>query len=150
MRRLLIYVLVLAAAAAAPVRRTDLGKLKPVETVYLGTEGNRVVIRTDTEDIGSGSTLESAVRELKDTASGIVYLETADYLLVGPGGERWVTEIGSYLKERVYICRSAQNVDVMKAASYLSVHTPKDKLKDWGDGSAVSKLTMNDGRFVLE
>ena len=50
MKRVVIYILALAAALLVPLRGTDVGKLQPVGLVQLYKEGETVVIVTDTGD----------------------------------------------------------------------------------------------------
>ena len=150
MKRALIYILLTVAAILVPVERTDLEKLKPVEAVYLGMEGEQVVICTDTEDMGIGLTLEAALQNLKETTSGIVYLDTADYLLIGPGGDQWVNAATDYIKGTTYVCTAVKGVDMGGAAAFLAVHTPECRLKDWEKGGFPPKLMVENGRYRLE
>lgn len=150
MKRVLIYILLALAAVLTPVERSDLGKLKPVEVIYLGEYGERVVIYTDTEDMGSGTALEAAIENLKETTSGTIYLDTADYLLVAPGGEKWVSDIACHIKASAYVCTAEAGMDIRKAATFLSVHTPQCRLKDWEKEGILQKLTMENSRYRLE
>lgn len=150
MRRVLLYIALLAAALAIPVERSDLGKLKPVETVSIYESDGLVTVKTDTEDEGSGGSLEEAILNMKESASGIIYLDTADYLLVTEGTEVWIPELGSVLKESVRICKADAQVDVTIAASYLSVHKPKWALKTWSPETELQVLRMENGRLKLD
>ena len=48
MKRIVVYILSLAAAMMVPLEGTDVGKLHPVELVQIYKEGDLVVIVTDT------------------------------------------------------------------------------------------------------
>ena len=73
--------LVLSALVYAPQAKTDLGSLLPVETLCVTREHGRVVVR-GLEVQGEGRDWASALENLEATASGIVFLETADRLIV--------------------------------------------------------------------
>ena len=150
MRKITLYICLLLVASLVPVERADLGKLKPVETVYLGYEENQIVIATDLEDVGYGETLEDALSNLKETTAGIVYLDTADYLLVSTGAESQISRVAGKLKESVYICRTVGEVDLARVGSYLSVHLPKYRLKDWEKNVRLEELSMENERFRIK
>lgn len=122
MRRGIWYGLLLAVALAAPVERTDLGKLKPVEVIELSCNSEIISLRTDTEDVGSGDTVLQALEDMKATADGIIYLDTVQYLLIGPEGESYLPELASYLRSTVRIYRTEELLDLQKVAAFLRVH----------------------------
>ena len=78
MKRIVLYILLMTAALLAPVERADVGKLRPIETVSVYRENDWVVLRTDTDDVGIGTTAIQALKNMKDSASGIIYLDTAE------------------------------------------------------------------------
>lgn len=73
--------LVLSALVYAPRAKTDLGSLLPVETLCVTRERGRVVV-SGREVRGEGRDWASAMENLEATASGAVFLETADRLIV--------------------------------------------------------------------
>lgn len=150
MRKLLIYGALLVAALLVPTQTTALGKLKPVETVGIYQEDGEFVIETDTKDIGRGMSVSEAIRNLEETTSGTIYLDTADYLLVMDGGEPFVQYVAGYLKDSVRICRASKDVKIEEAASYLSVHTPNVELKEYQSGTALQMLRRDQERLFLE
>lgn len=149
MRNTALYIVLLAAALLVPAERTDLGKLKPVETVLLYESDGFITVRTDTEDEGSGDTLEKAIQNMKQTASGVIYLDTADYLLVMEGAQVWIPELRGILKENVRICKAEGQVDVLLAASYLSVHKPKWTMETWESQAELQVLRVENERMNL-
>ena len=58
MKRIVCYTLILAALCVVPVKRSDVGKLRPIQTVQVSRKGDLVTLRTDTKDMGSGSTAQ--------------------------------------------------------------------------------------------
>ena len=150
MKRGILYLAVLSIMLLQPVRRTDLGKLKPVETVLLYEEDGLVVLITDTEDWGRGATPAEALRNMKEASSGIIYMDTADYLLVEEGAESWISDMDEMLKGNVKICKVAGGVDLQLAATYLRIHTPDLTLKAWNPFVRVPVLVSRNGQLALK
>ena len=149
MKRIFIYGLLLAVALAAPAKRNDLGKLHPVELIKAHRENGAVVLETDTGAKGKGKDIASAIQNLKDTTAGIVFLDTADYLLVGYGEDDLIAELKDYLKRNTRICFATQTVDPEEATGFMSVHTPQKRIGQWKMGDKVGKLEYYDGRLCL-
>ena len=72
MKRILLYVLVMAAALIVPVKSNDVGKLRPVQAVMVSREAGSVIIRTDTDDTGTGTDVLSALENLKATTPAVI------------------------------------------------------------------------------
>lgn len=150
MNRLWIYGLLVAVALVIPGNRCDLGSLQPVETVSLYKEEGRIVVETDTGAVGKGDTLSAALDDMKDTTAGVIYLDTANYLLVRRETEELIPQIRKYLKGSVRVCRVQAAVKVEEATSYLNVHMPKVKLAGWKTGETLPFLRISDGRLLLD
>lgn len=150
MRKTALYGILLAAALLVPTKTTELGKLKPVEAVSIRVEGDSVIIKTDTEDMGKGTTVPKALVNLKETSDGIIFLDTADYLLVTQGAETHIPELTNYLKQGVRMCGAEENVDLKDAVGYLSTHKPEVKLKYWNVNTKLQKLKKDNERLILE
>ena len=116
-----IYVIIVLLTFLAPVKRADIAKLLPIEAVVLRKEGENIALETDLGDIGIGNTAEDALVNLKTNAIGIVYLDTARYLLVEPGMENEAEEIRQKLKKSVKV-GTYLGGDIKQAAKYLDAH----------------------------
>lgn len=149
MKRLLIYIAVLAAALMVPLRRTDVGKLQPVELVKLYKEEATLIIETDTGDSGRGDTVDVAFENLEETTSGIVFLDTADFLLVSKEAVGEVGALKGHLKKSVRLCLAEANVDPVEAAAFLSVHRPQVRLRDGESILKAQTLLKENGRLIL-
>ena len=149
MKRILIYIGILAALIAAPVERSDIGKLRPVQVVSVYKERNWVVMETDTEDKGYGGTVRQALQNLKDTSSGIIYLDTADYLLVGRDMEAAAEELRQELKDNVRLCIAAKPLDLASVSRYLSVQGDLPKLKAWSEGEELPVLSTFENSLIF-
>lgn len=130
MRRLL-YILILASLFAAPVEKADVAKLLPIRAVAVYMDGNAVVIETDTGHIGSGSDVLEAIQNLKDTTPQIVYLDTAEFLLLSQDAIVCTDGLRSVLKPSVKVCICEAAGKVEYTAEYLDIHSNLPKLKDW-------------------
>ena len=124
----------------APVQRLDIGKLIPVETVFLYAEEEEIVLETDTGQIGKGGSVQEAAEDLLENAPGYLYLDTADYLLVEPGMEGIVAEMKPYLRASTGVCSADRGTDLSVAAEYLTVRRPESKV-----GEADEKGMQTEG-----
>ena len=149
MRRILTYGLLLAIVLSVPKKSNELGRLHPVELIKAHKENRIVTLETDTGAKGEGVDVVSAIQNLKDTTAGIVFLDTADYLLVGYGEDDLIAELKDYLKRNTRICFATQTVDPEEATGFMSVHTPKKRIGQWKMGDKVGKLEYHDGRLYL-
>ena len=151
MRRIISYIAVLSVLMVLPVTQLDVGKLHPVQVVAIYKEKNWVVLETDTEDKGFGRTARQALQNLKDTSSGIVYLDTAEYLVITKNAEEEAEELRKELKHSVRLCMATKPVDLAETAEFLSAHGGLPKLKDWEKGSEIPVLsTFGDSLIFLK
>lgn len=150
MKRILIYIAALAAALLVPIEGTDVGELQPVGVIQLYKEEDTVVIVTDTGDSGRGKTVEAAFENLEETTAGIIFLDTADYLLLSEGATVEAMELEGYLKPSVRVCMAEKEIDPAQAAEYLAVHRPAVRLKERGALLNAGKLTMENDRLIMK
>ncbi len=122
MKRIVIYVLLIALTVLAPVKRVDVGTLKPVEVVALSKENELLVIRTDTADEGRGVDLRSALKDIQQSAIGVVYLETTRYLLYTAEVKTQAKELREDLGKKTKAFLLEGELDLKDAAKYLDVH----------------------------
>ena len=113
----------------APVDRLDIAKLEPVEAVAVYMEEGRVTLQTDGENIGSGVTAQEALADLKENALAVIYLDTADYLLVSEGAEEAAKDLQQYLQKSVQIGKY-NGGNIKEEAQYLDVHKNAAKPKN--------------------
>lgn len=149
MKRILIYIIALVALHFVPVVGADIGTLHPVEVVLVYKEADQVVIATDTEDIGKGTDGLSALENLKATTPGTVYLDTAEYLLIGEDAQDVAEQLRGCLKKSVKVCKAEKSVKLTDCAQYLSVHGRLPRLKDWKIGDNLPYLQVFEERLLL-
>ena len=140
MKRILFYIILLGLAVLVPVKHADVGKLRPIETVAVYQENDQIILQTDTEDVGIGATAMQALQNMKDTACGIIYLDTAQYLLIEAGAEDAAEELRQVLKGKVGICLASRDMKPLDATKYLSIHGNLPQLYSWQPGQNLPVL----------
>ena len=149
MKRLLFYGLILAVVWVLPIERLDVAQLQPVEVIAIYPQGDQVILTTDTGDIGSGTDAMAALENMQQTSTGVIYLDTAEYLLFAPGTETEVEALRSELKDRVKICNVSQPIDLEDAAKYLPIHGDLPCLRQWQPGQILPILTVENSRLIM-
>jgi len=147
MKRILIYLLILTALLFVPVKDNDIGKLQPIEVIQVFRQGEQVVIRTDTGDMGVGNTAQLALQNLKDTTPGYIYLDTAEYLLLNSAAAQDVEDLRPDLKGDLQICFADEELDLQLAAKFLPAHGKLPRLKGWEMGKALPELSVEGERL---
>jgi hypothetical protein len=132
MKKWLLLTAVLIAVAILshrPHPARDVAKLEPVQTVYVYLKGGNLCIETDTGASGSGNTLMEAAADLKASASGEIFLDTAEFLLIDPQ----VTITADFhilLRPTCKVTITESPPDLQAASAYLTVHTPTTTLSE--------------------
>lgn len=120
--RLLLYAIILGALFIVPLQGVEIANLKPIQAVWLDMKNGEVFLLTDTEDSGYGTTVDEALANMKHSSSGIVYLDTAQYLFVSESAEPKIIAIEPYLKPYVCLCRWDGRGDIREAVKYADAH----------------------------
>ena len=149
MKRILLYVGILAAVIAAPVEPLNVGQMLPVQVVALSRENGWTVIETDTGNRGIGGTAKQALRNLKDRANGKIYLDTAEYLLLGKETADAVEELRNELRQTIQLCEMAKPIDLAQAANYLKAHGKLPRLKDWKRDAELPVLSLFEESLIF-
>ena len=131
--RMVLYLVILGLLFLAPLERADIAKLLPIEAVAVYVENGEVVLETDTQDRGRGTDVANALQVLKDTTPAVVYLDTAEFLLVSKDAVGYVEQLNNYLKPSVKVCICEASGRVKEAVKYLEVHGNLPKLRDWNE-----------------
>lgn len=127
--RLLLYVVILLSLTMAPVKPLDLAKLEPVQTVAIRTEENKVILQTDTGSKGIGNTVDDAINDLEEGTPGVIYLDTAQYLLLTKEAIPYMLGIENHLRDSVQVCLWDGKGSLKIADKYLSVRNDLPLLK---------------------
>ncbi len=147
------WILFAAAAAAAmllrPSGERDISGLLPVELIYVGSVGGSVRVEADTGDFGVGADLDAALADMKAAASGEIFLETADYLIVTKETSRLLPQLEKFLRPATEVCMGI-GADA-QAAKFLSAHKPGVTLNDLRSGRQSLPVLIRIGeRYHLE
>lgn len=151
MRRWIVYALVLAVLfLLPPSEKTDVGELKPVELLSIyHTEEGTLRVETDTGDLGTGRNLKEALEDLKATASGSIFLDTVDYLLITEDAIPSLPQLWKILRPATQVCLGV-GADP-GTAEFLSAHKPGVTLNDIRAGTGtLPVLTRTEERCRLE
>ena len=149
MKRTILYIGILAMVLAAPVKPMEIEKLRPVQIVSVYKENDWTVVETDTGDIGIGASVEQAVQNMKDTSGGVIYLDTAEYLLLTKETEETAERLRAELKPSVGICLMTGVEDLQKAVLFLQSHGELPKLKEWKKGRELPILSSFGESFIF-
>lgn len=153
MKRWWVYIvmyLIVGVLGLSPFEATDVATLSPVEVIWLEQQGNLVRIETDGKDIGIGKSVLEALENMKRTAPGTVFLDTADYLIVRKGNEKLISQMKSALRPSCSVCIAQEKPDLLNAAKFLSIHEPSIKLKDIRmEEYPMPQLDQTEGRLEL-
>ena len=148
MKRWPIFAAALAVVLLLPSRTKDVGDLLPMELLYIYKEDNRIHAETDTGEAGVGDTLAQALEDLKATAPGEVFLETADYLIVTKDTVPLLPQLTKVLRPATEVCLGV-NADT-QAAAFLAAHKPGVTLQDCrSGGQALPTLIKTEERYRL-
>lgn len=111
-----------------PAEPKDVGSLIPVELVQLSRDREGVEVRTDTGNRGWGENLEEAMADLKQKASGEIFLETAEYVLLTGEKEAFIPELKNYFRPGTQVYEAPYLEDLEGAAAYLGQHRRESPL----------------------
>lgn len=151
MKRIILYCLVFVGIwILAPEDRAEIGDLIPIEVIEIRQEENRIRVTTDTENAGTGSTVKEAFEDLKATSPGIVYLSTTEFVLLTEESQGLLPELRNHVKTGAGVCLIEEDLNLMDAAAYLSVHNPKYKMCDDNSNGSIEVLREKEGRLILE
>ena len=148
MKRIVSYILILVAVLFLPTKAVDVGKLRPVQTIAVYTSGSGYRILTDTMDSGFGKTMPMAIEDLKATTPAVIYLDTAQYLVVND--EVAIEELYPYLNDHVKVCLSVGEPHMENISSFLTAHADGPTVKAWKNGAKLPVLNCSDGRMSFQ
>jgi hypothetical protein len=150
MKKWLLMAALAGLLLCRPFRASDVARLKPVEIIRVSQVPQGIRVETDTGDTGEGADLVQAFADLKQTASGDIFLETADRLLVSPHAVELLPKLTDYLRPGCNICVEMGQIDMESVGAFLRIHEPGVTLQDHRAGeTALPVLCVVDGRMYL-
>lgn len=128
----------------------DAATIQPVEVVCLTRDQKGVRIMTDTGAAADGHTFHDALERLRDEAAEEIFLDTADYLLIGEGSEDLLPELMEVLRPSCVVCRVQGLPLLEQVGQFLRRHCPKMTLARYRAGyRGFSTLKTEGGRMLL-
>ena len=149
MKRTVLYIGILVGLLLAPVEQMEVGKLIPVEVVSVYRQGENYVIETDTQNKGIGQTPGAALQNLKDTASGTIYLDTAKYLLLTQDAQNAVEVLRENLKPATQLSEIERLLPMQEVAKFLDSHGKLVRLKQWKEGVEMPLLSTFEDSYIF-
>ena len=151
MKRWMWLLVFLLAFGILELPEGSVEELQPVQLLMADMEGEQVVLQTDTGDEGSGRTLEEALDHMKTSSSKKIFLKTAELLILRNNAVNLIGELGELLRPAVRVCISEDELDLTKAAEYLTYHRPDRTLGELlGSRAPIQKLCRRGEKMVLE
>ena len=145
-----IWILGAVALLLSAGSRRELARLEPVELLYIYEDGGMIVLAADTGDSGKGKTLEEAEKDLKDKASGQIFLDTAEELVVTAETEKLLPQLRQILRPAMKVCLADGEIDPEQAAAYLRARKIRVTLGSLRDPAVMlPKLERKEGRYRL-
>ena len=149
MKKWIIPVLALLALTLLPSPGTELGELQPISLLMVEAVGKEIRLSTDTMDAGVGETLDGALRNLEDTTTGHVFLDTVENLVITKETRFLLPELKRLLRPTVRVCMTEAELDMETASDYLHSHTPQTELRDTDETTLLEKLAWMEERYLL-
>lgn len=150
MKKWIPMLLLAAAVLWSPARGADVGRLIPVELVQILRTEQGFLVRTDTENRGVGETLDAAIADLKEQASGEIFLETAEYVLLTETSRACARDLPTYFRPGTQIYQAPPLEDLAAAAEYLGQHSVPSPLFRLGERGRLPHLMEREGGLRLE
>lgn len=125
MRKFILYLVVITIIAAAglfPFEGTDVGELHPVEVLILQYENGMLSVSTDSGLAGFGDDLQHALKDLKLTTPGEVFLDTVNYVLLAPDCINEINSLYFYLRPACQVYLFEGEGEFKEVGKYLEGH----------------------------
>lgn len=148
MKKVLMCVLLIGGIGIAgflPFNGTDVAKLHPVEVLVVNHIDGKYIIKTDTGMVGIGADADAAIEDLKLTAPGDVFLETANYILVGKECAHISVLFYDYLRPACQVYILDGDGELKKIARYLENHPSEATILSCRQGVASPTKLVIDG-----
>ncbi len=130
--------------------RRDVGQLEPIGLLQLTETAEGVTVQADTGAAGSGATVGQALSAMQARTAAVIFLETAETVLIPPGKTVWIGELAELLHPSCAVCIAETPVPTEEAAAYLRAHPIRPTLGDCMAGETVLPvLRYEKGAFRL-
>lgn len=148
----------LAVAWALSPQTHDASELLPVQVLCIRAEEGKVTVSCDNGAAGRGETLEAALSDMERTAKGVLFLDTAEHILIYEGARELAGQTARCTRLRpaakLYFADS-EALMCADAAAFLRAHSGRVTLSEVRAGllgaekPTVPRLVMTEGRLRL-
>lgn len=138
--RIISYVVLLGALLFVPLNRIEIADLEPIQAVWMHTENGNIVLEADTEDKGAGNTVETALEDMRNKSTGVVYLDTAQYLFVSESALGEIPAIQPYFKGSIRLCKWNGEGGLKEVAKYADSRNLGQKIKKWNEAGNLPEI----------
>ena len=150
MKRILLWCAALGAVlffALVEPAGQNIGTLQPVQVLVISANGG-VRLQTDTGEEASAASVADAMERLRASATGEVFMDTADYLLISD--MFLLEEVKPYLRPSCRVCLFRGEPELEKLGAFLMQHDPGVTIKDCNaDRVTLPVLRSEEGRMEL-
>ncbi len=133
-----------------PSAGTELSELHPAAMLYVSMDEKIVCVQTDTNDAGRGETLDAALRNMRNTSTRVIRLDTVEGLLITESAGYLLSDLKEIIRPTARVCMASGEQDMQIAGEYMQTHIPTKKLSDVADVSELQYLSYREGRYHLE
>ena len=137
--KMCLYILLIIGSLLVPLEKADVADLQPVEAALVRENKGQTEIITDTGAWGKGENAQEALADLIKNTPGIVYLDTAKYLIIDEQSTEQIESLRKELKGNVRLCMWNGDGEMADTLKYFSVHDQLPKLKNWKLGDRIPK-----------
>ena len=149
MRRWILYAAILILLVAAPFQKMNISRLSPVQTVWVAEVNGEILLQTAGGAQGIGADIPAALENLNAGAADIVFLETADYLIIETGTEALLEQASLVFRPSCMVCAAASMPELEQATKFLRIHEPVVTLRQWMvEHNALQQLVAEEGRLI--
>ena len=141
MKKIILYIFIMIGTLLLPNQKEDVGNLEPIQAVWLRKDELGVVLQTDTADIGYGEDVPQALADMKKHSAGVIYLDTAEFVVADEEAQVYIGELKEFLDGSVRVCLWDGEGELTDAARYMQSHKTGIKLEDWQMGKELVKIT---------
>jgi len=153
MKKILVWVLAIIAVSCAdmlPFTGTDVAKLHPIEVLIIERDNGIFSVSTDSGITGFGTDIPGALSDLKLTAPGEVFLDTANYVLLTSECMDVIGTLFVYIRPACQIYLFEGRGDWEKVSKYLESHPSEATLFTYGrEGTQIPKLIVKEDEYRL-
>lgn len=150
MKKWIVLAMALLIFTVLPSPGMELGELHPISMLSVGVDGKSIYLVTDTLDSGTGETLEAALRNMKATTPGHLFLDTVENLVITEQTRYLIPQLKSILRPGVLVCLADSEVNPETVPEFLRSHIPEYRLSETDENTPLQKLVYSEERYILE